>query len=516
MVYKLSLFGKIDFESLYFLLIFIVVLLIHLLLSTIGWNNTINDHHGFRQTQTAITAYYVLKDGFRLDYLTPVLGKPWSIPMEFPLFQWLVALLVMGTKINLDSAGRLLSITFFYLSLVPIYFLLDNLITKKRHIFVFLSLILASPVYIFWSRTFMIESLAMFLGFVFLVIISKLASKPKVPILLLAIVVGVLAALVKITTFAIFDLAAIFLFLRFWRGRVSVGRIIQFLLTVGTPLVVNFGWVYFSDYLKAQNEFAAGFITSGAMRFWNFGTLAQRFSYDSWVGVFNLAGPNIWGMHFVQSSFLTLIFIIIFYTFNLLLKGKYCKETFAFFLLFLAGPLIFTNLYIVHDYYWYANAVFLLFSLGFLINSFLNISRLKIVAKFIVLPVILLTMYQAYFARYYSIQKFNNVAYLPLANAIKYFTKPDDILLIHGFDWSSEIPYYSQRRALMDRWNLPFESSKFQLALKNLGDEKISAMVLRRDASVNEKFIAERIKKLNLSGPVFKDQDIELYITGQY
>lgn len=129
----------------------------------------------------------------------------------------------------------------------------------------------------------------------------------------------------------------------------------------------------------------------------------------------------------------------------------------------------------------------------------------------------LFSMYHAYFTRYYSIQKFNNVAYLPLVSAIKYFTKPDDILLICGFDWSSEIPYYSQRRALMDRWNLPFESSKFQLALKNLDDEKISVMVLRRDTNVNEEFVAERIRRLNLlPRPVFKDQDIELYIAEQH
>jgi len=526
MAYKLEI-KKINrrclnFEDRYFFLIFIATLLIHLSLSTIGWNNTISDYHGFRQTQTAITTYYVLQDGFRLDYSTPVLGKPWSIPMEFPLFQWIVALFVMITKINLDQAGRLASVAFFYLSLIPIYFLLSNFIAKKNHILVFLSLMLASPVYIFWSRTFMIESLAIFLGLTFLVMIPKLIRSPTISILLFTIVMGVLAALVKITTFAIFDLVAVFLFLRFWivgkyknspSEKISVGRIIQSLFTVSFPLVINFGWIYFSDHLKTQNPFANGFITSQALNVWHFGTLTQRLSLDNWVGVFNLVGPNIWGVSFVQRQFLTFIFIVVFYAGTLLLNRKYWIEALAFFLFFLVGPLIFTNLYLVHEYYWYANAVFLLISLGFLIISFLDVDRLKFVTKFIVLPIILLSMYQSYFARYYNIQKFNNVAYLPLASAIQYFTKPNDILLIYGFDWSSEIPYYSQRRALMDRWNLPFESSKFQLALKNLGDEKILAMVIRNDTNFNEEFIEEKIRKLNLlPRPVFKDQDIELYI----
>ena len=32
----------------------------------------------FRQTQTALTVYWMLKEGWRLGYETPVLGYPWS------------------------------------------------------------------------------------------------------------------------------------------------------------------------------------------------------------------------------------------------------------------------------------------------------------------------------------------------------------------------------------------------------------------------------------------------------
>jgi hypothetical protein len=45
------------------------------------------EFHGFRQTQTAITSYWMMQEGWQLDYQTPVAGYPWAIPFEFPLIQ---------------------------------------------------------------------------------------------------------------------------------------------------------------------------------------------------------------------------------------------------------------------------------------------------------------------------------------------------------------------------------------------------------------------------------------------
>ena len=36
---------------------------------------------GFRQAQTALTAYWFIREGFALAYQTPVLGYPWAIPL---------------------------------------------------------------------------------------------------------------------------------------------------------------------------------------------------------------------------------------------------------------------------------------------------------------------------------------------------------------------------------------------------------------------------------------------------
>src|SRR4051812_18667811 len=74
-----------------------------------GLSAPLADLHSFRQTQTAVSVYWMLHGGPWLDYWTPVLGAPWSAPFEFPLYQWIVAALVGATGLPIDSAGRLVS-----------------------------------------------------------------------------------------------------------------------------------------------------------------------------------------------------------------------------------------------------------------------------------------------------------------------------------------------------------------------------------------------------------------------
>lgn len=77
---------------------------------SVGWYHSIFDFHGFRQAQTAISANSILYGGPILHYETPVLGPPWSIPFEFPLYQVLVALLAKLLSSPLDQTGRFVSV----------------------------------------------------------------------------------------------------------------------------------------------------------------------------------------------------------------------------------------------------------------------------------------------------------------------------------------------------------------------------------------------------------------------
>src|SRR5262245_20084309 len=107
--------------------IFILLLIHSVAAISNGWTHTISDEHGFRQAQTAITVDYLLKGGPWIAYETPVFGPPWSIPFEFPLYQWITALLVLFFRMPVEQAGRAVSAGFFYASLIPSYFFLRRL-----------------------------------------------------------------------------------------------------------------------------------------------------------------------------------------------------------------------------------------------------------------------------------------------------------------------------------------------------------------------------------------------------
>src|SRR5262245_19867530 len=88
-----------------------------------GPNDLATDIQSFRETQTAITIFYILKGGPWIDYETPIFGYPWSIPFEFPTYQLIVAALVRQTGISIEAAGRLVSFTFFVATLAPTWLL---------------------------------------------------------------------------------------------------------------------------------------------------------------------------------------------------------------------------------------------------------------------------------------------------------------------------------------------------------------------------------------------------------
>ena len=149
-------------------LVFVVLLGLALWFTTRGWHASILDRHEFRQTQTAISTYWIKEAGFHLNYETPLFGPPWSIPMEFPLYQWLVASTSSILGSGLESSARGVSLFFFFATLPAVYGLcgLINLAPSRR--FLVLGVILTSPTYLFWARTFMIETTALCLATWFL------------------------------------------------------------------------------------------------------------------------------------------------------------------------------------------------------------------------------------------------------------------------------------------------------------------------------------------------------------
>jgi len=252
-----------------------------------GWNNPLIDVHAFRQTQTAISVFYLLKGSPWLAYETPVLGVTWSIPMEFPLYQGIVAILVKLFQTPIDQTGRFVSAFFFYLSLIPIYVILSYLQVARAFRWLFLSLFLASPLYLFWARTFMIESTALFFSLAYLACIAVYFRYKSPIIALLACLFGIAASLTKVTTMAGFlILACVWIGINWVKKDSSRNLAKDLLIPVVVFIIIPFLlakiWVNFADAQKLLNPMAADLITSKALRDWNFGTIAQKLSRSEW------------------------------------------------------------------------------------------------------------------------------------------------------------------------------------------------------------------------------------------
>jgi 4-amino-4-deoxy-L-arabinose transferase-like glycosyltransferase len=187
--------------------VFAAGLLVSCAALVVTWHQPVLDAHSFRQTQTAITAYWLGEGGPFFAYESPVLGAPGSVPFEFPLYQAIVAGLHQLVGGSLDGTGRLVSWLFFVLTLWPLHAIVRKL-GGSRHLGLLLcGLVLLSPHYVFWSRTFMIESTALFFSVAFLAATVSHVRSPAGWSGVAMVVTATLAGLVKVTTFVPFAMA---------------------------------------------------------------------------------------------------------------------------------------------------------------------------------------------------------------------------------------------------------------------------------------------------------------------
>jgi Dolichyl-phosphate-mannose-protein mannosyltransferase len=393
------------------------------------------DLHAFRQTQTAIG---VVPFNLSLLVPTPVLGYPWAVPFEFPLYQWLVYYvhsLVNG--LSIDTIGRLTNV---FLTVVLIYQvkIIVNFLGLSREIFYFFSIILAtSPQYIYWGRSFLIEIFSLNLTISALYYFLKTLRVPNFRNFFFLTLFLMGSMLVKITT----SFAVCLLILSIFTFKVIIGRNLKYLNGIALVFVsslVFLAWIKYTDTIKNQGVISF-WTNSSNLRGWNFGTLNQRFSSSLWRDVFlnNIILGNL------GAGLGALIIIYSFLKYRYYLRYKITLVILTFLPL-----LIFTNLHIVHIYYQTGILIylFLLLSLAMfqLHLSYPNI--VKLVTIFLIISNLLI--FRSTYWPYETIRPNMSQDYL-IALEVKNLTKQDEIFLAAGKDWSPVIPYYAKREAIM-------------------------------------------------------------------
>lgn len=449
--------------------------------TSVGFYNTIFDFHGFRQAQTAISADSILHGGSFLHYETPVLGPPWPVPFEFPLYQGIVAVLARAFSTRLDQTGRFVSILFYYLCFFPLASILSHIGLRRTQMVPALALFAMSPIYIFWSRVFMIESTALFLSLMytdqmFRLVVGK--RRWQYRHLMSGAAFGALAGLVKVTTFApFFALGTSLAAWGLWRDRESgkfKGSIAAAVATlcVVFPVAVTWCWTKFADEVKAQNPFGVYLTsTNKGMIAWNFGTLAQRLQFQNYIHFLIAANLHI-------GSIVTAAVVLMVYVW---LCGRWNWLAVACLVLYVATTLTFFNLHYQHEYYPYSDAIFLVVAIGALIASVLKIRGPGAWIGIELLVVEMAACGYCYLTHYYPIQSKNAPGRPAAAALVDNTTKPDSVIVILGMDWSSEFPYQSHRRAIMDTSfsikELISDSGPVERAISNEGPQNIAALV---------------------------------------
>lgn len=421
--------------------------------------------HAFRQAQTALTAKAFI-DGFRIDYITPVLGMPWTIPFEFPSYQAVVFLFADFFNADIVSTGRMLSLLFFSASIYPLYGIMGYFTERSLTQNVFILLLIASPFYVFWGTAFMIESTALFFTLMSLLGGMRVLNQERsfFNIFLFGFF-GVLAILTKATTYlppvflmcvVYFVLAArkiylipvLYANLALYKESLKNSGIIIILFFSLAVFLIGVSWVDYTDRLKSANLFGE-YITSKRLQQFNFGTLGQRFSSDiiKVPARFILLNPGLLIFLLIPLLDIRKSIFLVKKNRNAVISAAMCIAAFSIYIV------VFTNLHFLHDYYQYANGFWLIAFLSILIVDVLEFGSKKIWRLIVAVSMVNL-LSACIFG--YARPAFGNVSDVfknrsQLANYINSFKCDGGLkcgLIVYGLDWTSEMHYRTSLRGI--------------------------------------------------------------------
>jgi hypothetical protein len=423
-----------------------------------------------------------------LDYITPVLGKPWRIPMEVPFYQWVVARWHEWAGMGLDQSGKFVSIIFLFACLCPVWKLLQELSIPPAPRWLTAAVFLSVPLHLYWGRAFLIETMGLFLSLSMAACIFAGYQKKNWRWLAAGLAFGILAALCKITTWAL--ACGVTGMLVLFSNGIPKRKDFLWVAAAGfaavLPIIPGKLWLTYGDKVKEANPFARLMINSNSAKqaAWNFGTWEQKTNPAVWEHIGRHVGDQLVApVPFFGYWFLPIILIA-----GALANPKRVPLLLIFLVGFAAGPLIFTNLYFEHNYYWVANGVWLLLALGV---AFTGISEFK--AKnpwsssiaIILCAVVCVAGIAAWYQKFLpilknvpSIENFTNSWIKPIQKTIP----TGQTLLVLSQNWNPNAHYYAERKGISfptsDRL-FEFDGKELKQSLALLSpEEKLGAIVI--------------------------------------
>ncbi|MDX2226609.1 MAG: hypothetical protein SFY92_05945 [Verrucomicrobiae bacterium] len=411
------------------------------------------DYFEFRQTQTALTAYWFAREGVTLPaYPLPVFGSPWTAPMEFPLFQMIMAgVHLMG--VPLDMAGRGCAVFFYVASVAMMLWLIRRLGVGPLACVAFVGFATFSPYGIVWSRACLIDYCSVFFSLVYLALALMGREKGwSVGLVLAVILAGGMAGLVKVTTLPVYWAGVVVLagdhlgeiwkkHGNKWSGR-DWGQLAGWILALLVPVLLAMIWTHLADEVKRGAE-PTRHLASSALKEWNFGTLQQRLNPFEWHRIFN----NI--SHWVLPWFWPLMLVGL-----VALRGQTRLSGLvqgSLVLGALGTVCLFFNLHFVHEYYLISISLilWLLAALGLeKMALFIRHPRGRWWLVAVVLTVLAIDSSRSKFVSDACEFPYRSPV-LTVAKAVREHLPAGQEIVILGHGWDPSLPYYLERKALM-------------------------------------------------------------------
>jgi hypothetical protein len=409
-------------------------------------NFPLSEAYAFRQMQTTLMIREFMDGGyFQLSPL-PVLGPPWQVPLEFPLFQWIAAMGGSVLGASPQVAGRLTALFFFFLCAFLVV-LIGNRMYSRLVGFTAFVVFLFLPFGWQWGNAPLIDfaATAGALGSFYLVMLW-VERRSWWLITFLTITIS-LVCLVKITT-AVVWVVPIVAVAVLWKKTVSMREVTNrwpLLIPAVLSSVAGLGWGKFSDVYKSNYQFME-FLESQSLTEWLFGSLEQRLDTASWSMIF-IYSQAIFG--------LLLIFILLLISALIFWENR--ATTIALASTLFIGPMIFFNLYYLHSYYLASTypALVMVMAAGIVgvaktmrkdpLGS--NAARFSVVTTAVF--GLLLMAWISPEGHLVSQRSAEGLYQFPLAQEMADHTPVDAGVIIVGCDWDPAYSYLSGRKTLM-------------------------------------------------------------------
>jgi len=406
----------------------------------------------FRESQTAISADYLLREpgGFP-NYQLPVLGAPWNVPFEFPLFQQLTAWLG-AAGISIAQAGRIISLLCWLGCAGIIWAGLRDLGVDGAWRITLLALVAVTPLHGVYATAHMIESLAL-LGALLQVWAFFRFLRTDAPSWLwfsVALGAGTLVALVKITTWMpaafITGLLALGDLRKNWpQKRWNTFQAGRWLLVAGLlllPLAAGQWWSKWCADIRSGNALSESFMDSAKLNNWVFGTLTMRLSVKDWV---ILLAKHLVLLFGPMGAVVPLLGISAWRQAGGW-KNPLCRAAAILLAGYAVHAVLLFRLHLRHDYYLFGSGVFLAGALLLPLAALAAVRQTR--WHSFLAPVLALSMALGGFLYQAAKRGYRDLAAEAAVTALAQVKEPGALLTL-GMDWSPRVPFATGRKALM-------------------------------------------------------------------